>query len=324
VALVGLGVSLGILFAVRRGFFRQWLSTATSLFDVTLVSGVLAMCIVLGFPEVAVNSRIVYEIYLLVLASTCLRYDFAGPLSSPGSWPRSSTPRSCWSSTRAGISTDPVFAARGYGTFSWSDQVARIALLPTAAALSWAILRRTEWLRRLSTHDALTGLLNRNVLEERIAEEVIRARRYKRSLSIAMVDLDFFKAFNDSYGHASGDVALRLLAQTLRRTVRRTDIVARIGGEEFVIVLPETPNGDAALKMEQIRREVEALTIDLPRATGAHITLSAGVASLSAEKDEAADILQRADDLLLAAKRADGIASWEDKGIMARATAAAV
>ena len=324
---IGLGVALfavavaAIMFvAVWRGFYRTWLSLATSVFDVSLVSLILATFVAVGLPEIAVNSRVVYEIYLLALASTCLWYDPRAPVIAGGV----AVVQYAIIVIVAHARWDPndaQYANYGYGTFSWGDQAARLLVLATAAALSRATLARAERLRLLSTHDALTGLLNRNVLEERIGEEVIRARRYKRPLSIAILDLDFFKAFNDSYGHASGDTALRAFSHALRRAVRRTDILARFGGEEFVIVLPETAATDAAGKLEQIRRDVEAMELPAPRGAVGRLTMSAGVAELSAENDEALEILQRADELLLEAKRSGRNRVMTENGVMPRGAA---
>ena len=94
-----------------------------------------------------------------------------------------------------------------------------------------------------------------------------------------MVDLDDFKRLNVAYGHAAGDDALRAFSHTLRRAVRRTDIIARFGGEEFVIVLPETSGPDAATKIEQIRREVEAMPLDRDANCGGadHLECGGGV-----------------------------------------------
>jgi two-component system, cell cycle response regulator len=320
VALFALTVAAVMFIAVWRGFYRTWLSVATSVFDVSMVSVVLGTFVVVGLPEIAVNSRVVYEVYLLALASTCLRYDprapvIAGTVAVVQYAIIVLLAHSQWDPGNA------QYAAYGYGTFSWGDQAARIIVLGTAAALSRATLARAERLRLLSTHDALTGLLNRNVLEERIGEEVIRARRYKRPLSIAILDLDFFKGFNDAYGHAAGDTALRAFSQALRRAVRRTDILARFGGEEFVIVLPETAAADAAGKLEQIRRDVEAMELPAPRGALGRLTLSAGVAELSAENDEALEILQRADELLLEAKRSGRNRVMTERGVTPRGAA---
>jgi diguanylate cyclase (GGDEF)-like protein len=317
VGLFALSVAVTVLAAVWRGFYREWLGIATSILDVSMVSLVLVAFIATGQPEIAVNSRVVYDIYLLALAGTCLRYDPRAPIVAGAA-----------AVLQYGLIVtvvyanwdlgDPRYLASGFGTFSPGAQMARIILLGTAAGLSWAIIGRAERLRLLSTHDALTGLLNRNVLEERIGEEVIRARRYQRPLAIAMLDLDFFKGFNDTHGHNAGDNALRAFSRELRRGMRRTDIVARFGGEEFVIVLPETTAEDAAVKLEQVRRGVEGMVLEVPRGASAHITLSAGIAELSVENDEAFEILQRADELLLEAKKAGRNRVMGEKGLVAR------
>jgi len=300
---VSLLVALVVLWLLHRGFYRPWLSIATSVYDVTSVSAILAIFIALGLPQIAVNSRVVYEIYLLALAATCLRYGRVTPLIAGAMAVVEYAAIVLVVHARWDLS-DPRFS--GYGTFSWADQIGRLIVLVLAAALSWTILHRAERLRQLTMHDPLTGLLNRNVLEERVREEVIRARRYRRPLSVAMVDLDLFKRFNDAFGHAAGDVALRAFSRTLRDAVRRTDIVARFGGEEFVIVLPETPGVEATHKVDQIRRAMEDMQLEVPGSAPGEgrVTLSAGVASLDPEHDSGLEILQRADNLLLAAKRA--------------------
>jgi diguanylate cyclase (GGDEF)-like protein len=320
-AAISFTVAVAVYVVVRRGFYRPWLSIATSTFDVTGVSAMLATFIVIGLPQIAVNSRLVYEIYLIALAGTCLRYDRRAPVIAGAVAVVQYAGIVVYVRDHWNIN-DPRFLAYGYGTFSWADQMGRLIIIAVSAAVSWSILRRAERLRTLSTHDPLTGLLNRNVLEDRIREEVIRARRYERPLSIAMVDLDFFKTFNDEFGHAAGDRALRAFSNALRNAVRRTDIVARFGGEEFVVVLPETAGPDAALKVEQIRREVEALSVDVTRGHIGHLTMSAGVASLSPESDEALEILHRADALLLAAKREGRNCVVAESGPVSRTSAA--
>lgn len=301
VGLVSLGFAASVLAAVSRGHYRTWWSIATSVYDVTSVSAILAAFILIGRPEITVNSRVVFEIYLLAIASTALRYDRRAPLVAGAVAVVEYAALVLVVHAHWDLS-DPRYA--GYGNFSWGDQIGRLIVLGVAAMLSRAVLERAHRLRQLSTHDPLTRLFNRNVLEERVREEVGRARRYGRPLALAMVDLDLFKQFNDTFGHASGDAALRAFAHLLRRTVRSTDIVARFGGEEFVIVLPETPGDDAAVKLDQIRRLMETMLFDIPGVVDGHVTFSAGVATLDRESDHALDLLQRADDLLLAAKRA--------------------
>src|SRR3712207_8970683 len=142
-------------------------------------------------------------------------------------------------------------------------------------------------------------------MEERLSERQLRASRYARPLSVAMLDVDGFKQCSDTYGHPAGDAALRTLAAALRGSARRSDIVARYGGEEFVIILTETRVQEAVAKLDALREEIGSLPIDTPRASWpGHLAVSAGVASwpdVGAWPDE---LLHAADDRLLAAKRA--------------------
>jgi diguanylate cyclase (GGDEF)-like protein len=156
----------------------------------------------------------------------------------------------------------------------------------------------------LSTHDSLTGLCNRAYFEERLEQELLRARRYGRPLALAIVDIDHFKAVNDRYGHLSGDVVLRTFSGLLRDSVRRTDVVARYGGEEFAVLLPETTGEEAQAKLDSMRRDISARAIHLPRVDeGIKLSFSAGVAHLPADGDRAEELITRADARLLAAKQ---------------------
>ncbi len=130
----------------------------------------------------------------------------------------------------------------------------------------------------LATVDLLTGVLNRQALLARLEEELVRAARYQRPCSIILVDLDHFKRVNDTHGHAAGDVVLREIAEILRTNVRTTDIVGRYGGEEFMIVLPETDADAAAASAEKLRRLVGSRSVRLEDGHVLTITLSAGVA----------------------------------------------
>ncbi len=113
-----------------------------------------------------------------------------------------------------------------------------------------AHLRRSSQESRV---DALTGLANRRAFDERLDEEVARAIRYGHPLSLLMVDIDNFKLVNDRFGHTAGDEALKALAAIIDRSIRTIDIVARFGGEEFVVILPETPIEGAAVVAERVR-----------------------------------------------------------------------
>ncbi len=156
-------------------------------------------------------------------------------------------------------------------------------------------------LQRLAVMDSLTELANRRHFLERLDAEAERARRYGRPLCVAMVDLDHFKAINDTHGHAAGDEALRRFAALCREALRASDVIGRLGGEEFGIVLPETGIDAALPVMERLREMVGAQRMH-EAAGSVDFTISAGVAELRPE-DEVSKLLGRADQALYAAKR---------------------
>jgi diguanylate cyclase (GGDEF)-like protein len=131
---------------------------------------------------------------------------------------------------------------------------------------------------RLATVDPLTGVANRQAVLDRVDEEITRASRYHRPLSVVMVDLDHFKRLNDTYGHQAGDVVLRHVARLLAENVRMVDTAGRYGGEEFLLVLPETDPDAAASLAEKLRRIVGGSMVRLPGGELVTVTLSAGVA----------------------------------------------
>jgi diguanylate cyclase (GGDEF)-like protein len=304
VASAALAIAVVMLMLIDRGELRRWAGFATTAVDVSMVSGVLVVFLIADTPLTATNSRVVFECYFLAIGATCLRYDrrlciWAGVLASVQfiginvyavmNWPV----------------TSPSFVSTNYGTFEWSTQISRVIVMLIATVLATLIVDRTQRLRQLSTVDRLTGLLNRGYFDERIEEEASRSRRYGRPLTVALIDLDKFKQFNDTYGHAAGDDALRTLANVLKLSVRRTDIVARYGGEEFVVMFPETAVHEAMEKLETIRERIADLRIVIARRTvPAQITMSAGVSSWPEDGSAVDEVLFTADERLFAAKRA--------------------
>ena len=159
-----------------------------------------------------------------------------------------------------------------------------------------------EQIRQLATHDDLTGLLNRRAMLDRMQLEQRRSLRSGSPLLIAQLDIDHFKVVNDTHGHAAGDLVLQSFADTVRRNVRDTDVLARWGGEEFVLLLCDTPAADAVTLMERLRQAVQAMQVPVPQSGGPiTVTVSIGLARHT-PADPLAGTLERADRALYAAK----------------------
>jgi diguanylate cyclase (GGDEF)-like protein/PAS domain S-box-containing protein len=165
------------------------------------------------------------------------------------------------------------------------------------------IRRLNDGLRKLAITDYLTSLYNRRYFMQRGAEEFKRAMRNKQPLSLLMLDIDHFKNVNDTYGHESGDMALQQVAAALKSSLRETDILGRIGGEEFSVLLPDTKLDAAALLAERICRNVESSLLNMPgRKLAISLTVSVGVVELSTYMHGIDDMLRHADTALYHAK----------------------
>jgi diguanylate cyclase (GGDEF)-like protein len=174
-----------------------------------------------------------------------------------------------------------------------------------AIKLSLSNLKLREKLREQATRDPLTGLFNRRHLEDSLSRELHRARRGKSPLCIAMLDLDHFKNFNDTFGHQAGDLLLRELGQVLREKLRKSDIACRYGGEEFVIVMPDSSLADTCQRVEEIRTLVKKLEIRYGEQLLGTITISAGIAGTREHGGiTMREFLNAADTALYAAKQA--------------------
>jgi len=160
-----------------------------------------------------------------------------------------------------------------------------------------------EELERTGRTDPLTALPNRRCFEDTLSAEIARAGRTGAALSLAIVDLDFFKRINDTFGHPTGDEVLRAVAATARATVRGHDMLARIGGEEFAIVMPETNAAEAKSASNRVRTAIAGDPILLQSGERVSVTASAGAAALK-PGESATDLLARADAALYEAKNA--------------------
>jgi diguanylate cyclase (GGDEF)-like protein len=168
------------------------------------------------------------------------------------------------------------------------------------------LTRLNRALDKIAHEDALTGIPNRRSFDDAAEREFDRARRDRQPFSLLLLDVDYFKRFNDTYGHAAGDKCLQAVAAALDHTLRRpADLAARYGGEEFVVMLPNTHAQGAAQMAERILREVELLAIPhAASAVAAHVTVSIGVKTLLPDEDihTLKEVVKLADDALYAAK----------------------
>lgn len=280
--------------AVRRRAYQPGLGFATSVLDVTLVSGVLAVFVVLGLSGVAVNSVAAFSLYFLAIGAAALRFD----------------PRICAVAGAAAVVEYAgvlVVAAAigGAGSIGWLGAASRLVLLAAAGMLSTVLVWRTRELQSLSARDKLTGLLNRGIFDDLLSDATLRARRYGRPLSVLMLDVDQFKHFNDSWGHAAGDEALRAVASAIKQSVRQGEIVARYGGDEFVVLFPETMPDIAVSRGEKIRLRVPPIVAGgRGHEQTVPVTISVGVASLPADGIDGFEVLNQADVRLYEAKHA--------------------
>lgn len=150
--------------------------------------------------------------------------------------------------------------------------------------------------------DFLTGLYNRQALEAAIFNEIARAKRYSRKLSLLFLDLDSFKALNDTYGHIAGDRVLQGIGSILGKSIRQEDVAARYGGEEFVVLLPDTDKKDAMILADRIRTRVEKLAVPFD-GRDLRLTVSGGVATFPDDAETAQGLIRCADHVLYKAKR---------------------
>ena len=157
-------------------------------------------------------------------------------------------------------------------------------------------------LNHLSSADSLTGLLNRRALTETLHHEVDRSQRYGNGLSLMLCDIDGLKLINDSYGHTAGDWAIQAVAASLMRSLRKTDIVGRYGGDEFMVILPETSLDGAQTIAEKIRAAIREIRMDYPGSERIGLSLSIGIADRCAAADDVDTLVRLADTALYSSK----------------------
>lgn len=186
--------------------------------------------------------------------------------------------------------------------FDEAELVARVNIHLRLKELYEAVQDKNRQLQEMANRDGLTGLYNHRYFHEQLAKDFLRARRYHEDLSCVLLDIDFFKKFNDTHGHQTGDVVLSTLGHLIQDSIRDSDMAARYGGEEFALVLYHT-NGEAAHDVaERLRRTVEGHEIH-EKGVALRVTISVGIASFPHEQiHDSKELIECADKALYQAK----------------------
>jgi diguanylate cyclase (GGDEF)-like protein len=209
----------------------------------------------------------------------------------------------CVARLRLGKHVHGVLAVAGQDSAFTAGDSDLVASTAEQISLALERYRFLAVVQRQATVDDLTGLYNHRFLVDSLGQQVALAERLGAPLAILMLDIDHFKALNDSHGHPAGDLALSTFARTVAGNVRRADMTARYGGEEFVVVMPNTSAREAFMVAEKIRHAVAATDVDLPGRVALRLTVSIGVAAYPEDTNEAAELFGLADEALYRAKR---------------------
>ncbi|MEF9425766.1 MAG: sensor domain-containing diguanylate cyclase, partial [Candidatus Mariimomonas ferrooxydans] len=221
--------------------------------------------------------------------------------------------------TKSFVSIPIRIDGRMSGIFNMSDKISGEAfdkndlkliqafIANAAIAIERSLMyKKNKKLKQLSLTDPLTGALNRRYLDNRLYEEIARYGRYKNPFSLLMVDIDGFKEYNDTFGHIAGDNTLKTITTTIISSLRDIDILTRFGGDEFVVILPQTPKTNAINIANRTKDSVEKDFISPKQKLPSHITISIGLSSYPDDASSATELLAKADEALYIAKKKGG------------------
>ncbi len=288
VAAGGLFVAVKILFAVVRAY-RDWLGVATTALDVSLITAACWLVASEDGPE----TGLLLALYMLVVVSSAFRYEW----------------RVCLFGGSLAAAQYAAWVFLSGGTLASRMELGSVILLLAAGGLTALLSARAGQFHRLSSVDRLTGLLGQGALDDSLATEIARAKRHSRELMLALVEVDDFDRIAETQGSARAAAILRSVGGTLRRAVRRTDLVARYGGAVFGLVFPETRAESAMPRLAQIRDLVAAESLGGAEATsGAGVSVSVGVAGWPADGAEARELLLATRSRLAEARKGSGVA----------------
>ena len=277
--------------ARQRGRYR-WLPWLTTTYDVSTTTLVLAL-LAWESPVIGLNSMVVWVFYLIAICMTALRNDgrltlYTGALAML----QYALLSAC---IFALVDSPDQLASIDYGTATPGNQVQRLVLIAIVTVIAATIVYRMQKLVDMSGTDGLTGLPNRTWLAHRLPTMLEVARGQGCSLSLCLIDLDYFKRINDELGHLAGDRALRHVVETLDQQMEDGDWLARLGGEEFALLLP-LPVGRAWERLEAMRRTVASQPF-VPEhgADPMRLTFSAGIACWPQDGADLSQLLRKAD-----------------------------
>jgi diguanylate cyclase (GGDEF)-like protein len=299
VAVAALAEALVIYSAVMRSWGRSWIGFFSGILDVSLVTLCLLIFVRVDDPIAATSDLVFFPLYLLAIGATSLRFDWRICVLTGCAAVAQYAALVAYVAWMWGAADPDAMAAGG---FSWRAQLGRLVLLVMATLLATSLVVRAREQKRLSTRDRLTNLANRGFFDDSLLRLGAVAERSGDPVSVAMIDVDRFKRFNDTHGHLAGDEALKEVAAALGLAFRTTDLIARYGGEEFACVFPGLGSDAAAHRMEKLRLAIEARPIPIGDGA-ARVTVSIGLAAWPMDGDNLLQTLAIADDRLYRAKQ---------------------
>jgi len=266
-----------------------------SFLDISMISFALLFFALSDKPDVAINSMVVWELYLIFIIGSSLYCDMRICLFNGIVAIIQYSMLLFWVKNTWDVNSNV------YVEIDWFIQACRFLLLVCSTFIAIGIVVRIRKLLTVSGTDMLTGLVNRRVLEARLPQEISRAIREDDKLCIAYLDIDKFKKFNDTWGHATGDSVLKTFAKTLKQNFRHEDILSRWGGDEFVLVFPITDLNNANTLLNRIQGKLN--DTPLPIADKEYrIKFSAGIAQFPEDGEHETTLIDIADTRLKYAK----------------------
>ena len=287
---------------LRRAAIPPRAGFITGAVDVTLPTLTFVVVALAGRAEVIVHSQAAWAVYLLVITTSCLRLDMRVCLSMGLLAVAQFIALLTWIVAKFEVP---------FTDYDLMIQIARVMLMIAGTALCIGIVHRMQGLVSASGFDRLTGLASRSYFQERLRAEVSRAKRTGSEVSLAVIDLDHFKQFNDKHGHHAGDKALRHIAHIILEEKREADFAARWGGEELVLIMPDTESEKA---VEAATRIIDRIRTSPVHVNGADqvITASVGVSQTGRDGNDGTELFAAADRRVYRAKNQgrDRVISW--------------